>query len=336
METRTNTGAGRRAVTSAGALGDWLGALKKLTPQDEETRAAIARLLGLELRGTGTSSRGKTTQGGADQKGQEDDGGARARVVSGKAASSSRQIESVLTSARGGRSSAPVWVGKTQPLERTEARHLRPVLALEPLFPKRTTRAILSGALSTPSWRGPLDVARIVELETRAEEIRKIPRLSAPTLVRGVQMLIDTADGMQPFAADEAVLRAALLSVAGRDRTSVLYFEGTPLRGCGTGAKADWPAYAPPAPGTPIVVLTDLGIAQPPESAGRASAAEWMEFARVAVRALCPILALTPYPAKRWPPALAKRMTIVQWDQATTAASVRKLVGRALRVARAG
>jgi hypothetical protein len=90
----------------------------------------------------------------------------------------------------------------------------------------------------------------------------------------------------------------------------------------------------PPAPGIPVVVLTDLGIAQPHGAMAVAGAEEWREFASNVSRAQCPLLALVPYPARRWPAGLHRVMTILQWDRATTAAVVRKVVGSGLRVNR--
>jgi len=136
---------------------------------------------------------------------------------------------------------------------------------------------------------------------------------------------------MQPFAADQAMLRTALVRVVGRDRTEVLYFDGSPLWGSGTGPKDEWSEYQAPAAGTPVVVLTDLGIAQPPGVAGLAGASDWRAFADTLARAGCPLLALVPYPKRRWP-ALSKSMTIVQWDRETTAAVVRRTIPTGLRV----
>src|SRR6202008_4057123 len=104
----------------------------------------------------------------------------------------------------------------------------------------------------------------IIESVCRGERVRFIPRLSIPTLTRGVQLLIDRGENMQPFAADQTALLAFLVRVVGRDRTEVNYFEGSPLWGAGIGPKDEWSDYRPPASGTPVVLVTDLGIAQPP------------------------------------------------------------------------
>jgi hypothetical protein len=245
-----------------------------------------------------------------------------------------RRVESVLTRSNAGRTPLPEWVSATAHLESTVPRHLHPAITLEPLFPMHTTRAILSGALATPAETGPLDLTKLVDKVSRAEAIERIPHQVIPTLSRGVQVLIDRGEGMQPFAADQALLRSALVQVAGRDRTSVLYFEGSPLWGAGTGMKEDWPVYAAPAAGTPVVALTDLGIGQPGGIAQVARVSDWKRFAATLAWARCPLLALVPYPEPRWPTPLLRWMTIVSWDRGTTASVIRRFVGQGLRISK--
>jgi len=50
-------------------------------------------------------------------------------------------------------------------------------------------------------------------------------------------------------------------------------------------------------------------------------------------RAGCPLVAFVPYAPRRWPRALRRAMTIVQWDRRTSAVTIRNLVGRAHQVA---
>ena len=321
-------------TASRSNLGDWLQAVHRLQPQDEASLQAISGLLGLQSKAAEKpASVGPAPQQRRNPVPRPE---APSPLPPDQPAPSStprRRIESVLAPANTSRNPAPEWLATARSLETTAAANIRPHLPLDPLFPARTSRAILSRALATPSSNGPMDLGRIVERLCQAQPLDRIPRLSIPTLVRGVQLLIDTGESMQPFAADQAVLRAALSQVVGRDRTQTLYFEGSPLWGAGTASREDWPDYQTPAPGTPVVVLTDLGIARPPRAAALAGAADWRVFAEMLARVGCPLLALVPYPERRWPP-LSKSMTIVQWDRATTAAVVARTIPQGLRVAR--
>jgi hypothetical protein len=313
-------------------LADWLRAVDTLQPASNGLVEAIGNLLGLRLKSAGkmqSASRRKTVAPQVKETGSLTE--ATQPIPESKPR---RRIDSVLTQQNASRNPAPQWLAAAPHLDATDAAHLYPALPLEPLFPARTSRAILSGALATPSLSGPLHLAKIIESVSRGELVGFIPQLSIPTLTRGVQLLIDRGEGMQPFAADQAALREALVRVVGRDRTEVLYFEGSPLWGAGIGPKDEWPEYHTPTQGTPVVILTDLGIAQPPGAAGFAGTSDWRQFAHVLSRAGCPLLALVPYASARWPSVLSKCMTMLHWDRATTASVVRRAVPSGLKVAK--
>lgn len=321
-------------MSHSGNLVDWLQAMHQLKPGDLETQDAITSALGLQVRDPGVVVKGTPARPAQRPREQDSEPDAAPEIKPASEAQNRprRRVESVLTPANASRNPAPSWLRTAQPLETTASRHLRPAIPLDPLFRSRATRAILSGALATPSHAGPLDIAKVIELVSRAQTVDRVPCLSVPTLVRGVQLLIDRSEAMQPFAGDQALLRSALLSVVGRDQTELLYFDATPLRGAGAGPRDQWSVYRPPRAATPVVVLTDLGIGQPPGIAGLADAAEWAEFAQLVSRARCPLLAFVPYPPRRWPFALSRKLTLVQWDRGTTAAIVRRIAGAGLRV----
>jgi hypothetical protein len=137
---------------------------------------------------------------------------------------------------------------------------------------------------------------------------------------------------MESFASDQVFLRDEILKVVGKDRTEVLAFSGTPLRGAGGDFREDWTEYEPAPSGTPVLVLTDLGIGRPQLSSERAHADEWLEFAALVRRCNCPLIAFVPYPETRWPD-LRQVMTVLHWDRPTNASTVRSLVRSGLRVA---
>jgi hypothetical protein len=312
-------------------LADWLKAIQALKPEGDDLLESIAALLGLRIKGAAkaavaTAPKRKaidqTPEGNTALKSDQPIPDSKSR----------RRLVSVLTPGNASRNPAPAWLTAAGYLETTGFAHIRPAIPLEPLFPARTSRAILSSALATPSSTGSLNVEKLIELVSRAQVIEEIPRLPIPTLVWGVQLLIDCSEAMQPFVRDQDILRSALSSVVGRDRTEVSYFDKLPLWGAGTGPKDEWADYSPPAHGTPVVVLTDLGIAQPPGVAGLASLSDWSEFSEMLARAGCPLMALVPYPPKRWPMPLTKTMAIVQWDRATTASVIRRRIPAGLRV----
>ena len=201
-----------------------------------------------------------------------------------------------------------------------------------PLFVPNWTRAILSSALSTNGEDGPLDLDRIIEALGRAEIPARLPRRPRPTTRRGVQLLIDKSDAMTPFASDQNSIHKATRLAIGSDNVKVLRFVGCPSRGVRASALEEWKTYGPPPPGTPVLLLTDLGVGRPMFSTERADIDEWLGFAAQVRRAGCPLLAFIPYAPRRWPRALRRVMTLVQWDRRTSAVTIRNLIGRAHQV----
>jgi hypothetical protein len=207
-----------------------------------------------------------------------------------------------------------------------------PEPAVETLFEPNWARAIVSSALSTNGEDGQLDFDRIVEALARAEIPSPLPRRTRPTTRRGVQLLVDKAEALTPFASDQSSVQEAVRRAIGQDHVKVLRFVGCPSRGVRASAREKWKDYAAPLPGTPVLLLTDLGIGRPMFSTDHAEVEEWLGFAASVRRAGCPVVAFVPYSPGRWPLALRRAMTIVEWDRRTSAVTIRNLVGRAHEV----
>ena len=218
--------------------------------------------------------------------------------------------------------SLPEWAsGEALVLE-----DLGPARPPDPLFGRIQRRGILSAALATPAPEGELDVDEAIARLARLEPIRTLPRRLAPTLRRGVQLLLDIGAGMLPFLEDQRSLTAALDDILSDDRLDVLYFAGCPSRGVGHGGRDEWRAWRPPPPGTPVLAVTDLGIGGPRLDDDRAGVAEWLAFAQHATAEGHRLLALVPHQATRWPPRLERVMTLIHWSERTTVAPVRRAV----------
>lgn len=196
---------------------------------------------------------------------------------------------------------------------------------LRPLFTPHWTRGILGASLATEDEYGTLDVERVTETLASCEPVEHLPTVASKTMRRGAQLLLDVSLAMMPFERDQLWLTRAIRRVVGESHVEVLSFAGSPLRGAGDGLDP-FPEYNPPLPGTPVVLLTDLGILRAPRAADRAGEAEWREFCEVVRRAGCPLTAFVPYKSTRWPPSLKGRMTIIRWDRSTTAATVSRIL----------
>jgi hypothetical protein len=227
----------------------------------------------------------------------------------------------------GGSAKPPAWARKGPLLVPAEPAEGVPAPRMEPLFAPPQRRGILAAALATQVEEGPLDVAEILAHLSALRPLRRIPRRPVPTLRRGVQLLVDHSPAMAPYAADAEALAREMAEVAGAPGMQVLAFSGSPTRGVFS-ALGEVEAWRPPPRGTPVAVVSELGIGGPLVGGERGTRREWLEVARRARVAGCPVVALVPFGPRRWDPALARAMTLVHWDRPTTAGAVRRALRR--------
>ncbi|RKG97358.1 hypothetical protein D7X32_32910 [Corallococcus carmarthensis] len=212
----------------------------------------------------------------------------------------------------------PVWLQEVLPLE-ADTEHTP--LEVPPLIEPRRRRALLSTALATDAPEGRPLMEPLVRAIARAQVLTTLPRRSRPTLRRGVQLLVDVGEGMIPFDSDVRSMVEGVRRCAGESKTTVLSFTGSPQWGV-TSADGERRPWSPPLRGTPLLLLTDLGLGGPP-TAHRAYEAEWLRFAAAARHAGCPLIAWVPYPPQRWPRALQRKLVLLHWDGATRASAIR-------------
>jgi hypothetical protein len=201
-----------------------------------------------------------------------------------------------------------------------------PPRLLEPLFAAHQARAIVAAAVATRRHDGDVDVARALEDVTRRRPLRRLPRVPRASLQAGCQILVDYSRAMEPYAADREALVHALRTTVGEPRVSVYAFRGPPL-GTSRGGRPDPDAWRPPPRGTPIVIVSDLGIGGPPLDRHRTTRQDWLALATRARRARCPLVAFVPFGPKRWDPVLARHITHVHWDRPTSVGVVRRAIG---------
>jgi len=315
----------------ANPLSDVVRALQKLKPRSEADLLTLLRLLGYGLKHQVSARPAQKTTGQPTKK---------ERPVSDRPSTPDSAPErrfrkpfpsefEILDMAQ---HAPPDWLRTVPHLEEATPTRINPQIPMEPLFHPNWMRAILSDALSTPGFGDEIDIERIIQKISASRPLTELPRRQVPTMIRGVQLLVDCSEAMEPFARDQAMLKSALYSVVGRDKTQIRSFHGTPLLGSGSGLRDEWKAYDPVPPGTPILVLTDLGIGNPGPFVDRADARDWLEFADLLREYEYPLIAFVPYPEKRWPEALRTAMTILQWDRPTNSSAVRRRIGYALRV----
>ena len=113
-----------------------------------------------------------------------------------------------------------------------------PYLPFAPLFLPNWTRAILAHALATLSVGGSLDIPKLIYLLAQGQPIVQLPNLPWPTLVRGVQVLMDLSEEMLPYRKDQLWLVDELEKTVGQDKVKILSFAAAPLLGAGATRRA--------------------------------------------------------------------------------------------------
>ncbi len=104
--------------------------------------------------------------------------------------------------------------------------------------------------------------------------------------------------------------------VVGLDRTSLSFFTGSP---CSIEVAEVIPT------GRPVLALTDLSIARPRMPVFHTSSNDWLEFQTRLDQAGCSLTVFVPYPPRRWPRCLHRRLHLVQWDRVTGPSNIKRL-----------
>lgn len=203
----------------------------------------------------------------------------------------------------------------------------------QPLFARRTAPALLASAIATRTPGSEPDLPRILARLGRLHWLDTLPTLPRPGLERGVDLLMDSGEGMRWLMDDLRALSRQVRAVVGEARCRVYSFRGDPAsarrrrRGA---APEPWT----PAAGRPVLVATRFG-AEPP--AGQRDAVpwrHWRRFARDCRRDGVPLIALVPQRPALWPDRIGDAFVAIHWDHRTRAGTVRNAVGRGHRVDR--
>lgn len=145
------------------------------------------------------------------------------------------------------------------PLPAVAFEALVPRLPHTPLLPRRAAREVFDIAASTWQPTGAVDLRRALATIASGRPVRRLQHVHRPSLVLGLQVLVDQGDGMQPFRRDqrEAVASLRMLVGAGLD---VRRFLDDPWAGTRPDDDSTWSStYRPPPPGRPVLVLGTLG-----------------------------------------------------------------------------
>jgi type VI secretion system protein ImpC len=308
-------------------LGDCLRALASLRPRDYWAGAAITQLLGQKRRGLTAVSQ---TGGSADlpsndeddeeEKPQANQPMPRLRLVTSDDQAPPAR-DAVLEQVSQTREAAPAWLADVAPLM-VPVRIANPFgVERESLFEPKLQRAIVTRLAATWQSSGELDLAVVVRLIASSQPLRVVPRRRVATTRKGVRLLVDQSEAMQPFQQDVAELVRAFRRTVGSSRLRVEGFVGLPSRDVCLGL--EWRAYRPDSLGMSTVLISDLGL--PPQTLMglRTEIEDWRRFFAWELRAGNSPIVVVPRNMGSLPGDLRRQVRLVPWDRRS---SVRRLV----------
>ena len=316
-------------------LGDLARALRALGPIEPGQRAAVASMLGLTASAvTDAGATAPDDAGAAATAGPGPQGGELPGLTEPSESDRPPPLQAVLNKDLPllppldpvPVSRPQVWPGPA--LAQVEPRHLSPRIPVQPLLAPSSADVVLRTAIARWVPAGPVDTDALVRTVARQRVVRIIPRTPVATLSFGAQVLVDTGPGMEPFVNDRRAVLRQLCRVSGRENLTVLYFSAAPLRGVAGQPGARPSGYQPPAPGTRILLLSDLGLGGRPSDYRRSRREEWEAFANAVAPADGRVTALVPFGPARWPAWLTKLFALLSWDRRTTAAEAANRIGR--------
>jgi hypothetical protein len=200
------------------------------------------------------------------------------------------------------------------------------------LIPQTLQRAIVA-ALAETEEAALIDIAAIVRQRATRRPGQPAHRRSRWTTGRGLDLHVDRSAAMEPFRSDIAAMQRALEGVAGANRVRTLGFDRDPRWATTPLALLDddleprlMDELLPPS-GTPVVVITDLGIAVPRSGRVTVEASTLLEHHRKLVAARLLPVYVVPYPRSRWPSGL-EGLPIVEWSEVTRLAPLRRAIRR--------
>jgi len=288
-------------------------AMNTLRPADDRTLGAIADLLGFERAAAAPPPPPPEPEQLPPDETRPGDAGAESAPVQASDLPVTVQDLSAIAprQAAGGTDAA------TKPLVlqvATPGVPPSPVPLLSPLAGR-----FIAQELVVSSRFGPEpDLIRLVDDLARYEIPQPLPLQERRTLARGVQVLVDDAEGMEPFTADQQRMVEVVRRLAGDALVEVRHIYEVP-----DPADPVQPWQAPPL-GVPVLALTDLGLAGRVERGAAELVAGWQLIADTLAARGSSLVALLPHPPERWPAALVACMDLVPWDRSTTTVRARR------------
>ncbi|MCI0734633.1 MAG: formylglycine-generating enzyme family protein [Methylococcaceae bacterium] len=157
-----------------------------------------------------------------------------------------------------------------------------------------------------------IDVERVVDDAARGRVLRRLPFRRKEGWSPVSQVLVDFDRRLMPFWEDFNRLCRALDKLRGRSGLEILAFENGPDGFCRQWRDRcrEQKIYAPPEPGTPVLILSDLGCLEDSDGICKA----WLNLGRRLQKSGTLPVVLSPCPKRLWRAELSGFFARVGWD----------------------
>ena len=284
---------------------------------DEAARSRTLRLLGFEWRKS-SPAEGAGLAGDSDREREKETNGAVSAAPLGEQSKKSLNDETPNEAwlhkiSKPVVGSPPDWYRRIPALPPdTVAPELqRP--KVEPLLAPGQQRLILLALVSKLIEGRDIDIAKTARSIVSRRALIRLPRQRRLSVRRGVQLIIDVGPRMQPFVDDEDQLMTSLLRILGRDVVEILRCYGAPPDD--PESELRYGEYHMPAPGTPVLLLSEVGEGKGIFAPLTAKSEQWIGFAGRLATYGCQLIVLAPVSAEHISSTLRQRTVVVPWDR---------------------
>lgn len=209
----------------------------------------------------------------------------------------------------------PEWMQGITPLNLDEPFYnmdcspppLQPLVSWSRLWP------VLRILLSAQQRKNRPDLNRLVKILANARQPTKIPWQQQKNWTAGLRILMDYPNRMRLFDRDYLQLVMQLKKLRGDNGFISEILEDYPGGRVISllGRQNHWQAWKMPEPGTPLLILSDLGLY---DSGGQAEK-HWLAFGRKLLAAGCTAYVLMPVPARYLSREMASYYQCISWDR---------------------
>ena len=188
-----------------------------------------------------------------------------------------------------------------------------------PLFLERWFQGIFTATLSTQMASREIDFRKLERNVAHGETLAELPFKLRASLVKGVHVLLDHSETMQPFWRDETELIARLRRLLGEALVQHAWFEMDPQRAAAK--RLRWRGTVPRKfhQETPVLLVTDFGVGLDAAAARFMDWESWLPIFHLAESSRSRVTALLPSAPALWPAGLNRFVAgALLWDRETS------------------